>query len=365
VTTSTITPRNADVPTTGTIGRGHRGSRVSPQLVGLLVMTVILVYFVARASSFHLFIFNSALLAIIGASALNLLMGTVGQVSIGNAAFLVVGAFTTVVAGQWGLPFPLDVALALVTGGIAGLVVGLPALRIRGIYLAFASLAANFIFVRLASEYQSHETGPAGFIVPLQFPGLSLQDQQRRWAIVLFCVVVAVLALVYLLLNGRLGRAWRLIRDNEIVAPSLGIDVTRYKLAAFVISSALISMQGSLAAHFAGYVSAESFTLTVAIAYVAMVFIGGTDSQLGSIIGAAVVIWLPYLITDALEASGAATTFAPQISQIAYGALIIFFVTFSNGGLAEWARRAGRWTLRKARRSQGPTDTEPLASGSR
>jgi branched-chain amino acid transport system permease protein len=324
-----------------------RGPWTAP-ITGILALGAATALFIGNASSYHMFIFNTVLLAVIGASALNLLMGTVGQVSIGNAAFLVVGAFSVVVARQLQIGFPFDLLVAIGAGAATGFIVGLPGIRIRGVYLALTTLAANFIFVEIAQKYQSIRAGAAGFIIPRLFRDTTLLDQQRAWAVVLFGFVAAVLILVRCLTTARIGRAWRLIRSHEIVAPSLGIPVAGYKLGAFMLSSALISLQGALGAHFSGYVSADSFTLTLAISYVAMVLIGGPDSQFGSVIGAAVVIWLPFLTASVIESiPNAPPTAAAQVALISYGALIVFFITLSPDGLAGWLRWAVRPLIRR------------------
>lgn len=312
--------------------QGWRASLVGVAAIGLATLLV-----AELGSSYQVFILDSVLLAVIGASALNLLMGTVGQVSIGNAAFLVVGAFTAVISRQAHIAFPLDLVPALLAGAAVGFVVGLPALRIQGVYLALTTLAANFIFVEIAQRYQSVKVGAGGFIMPRLFTGMTLADQYRAWAALLFVAVALVLVLLRTLTAAELGRAWRLIRDHELVGPTLGMRASAYKLGAFMLSSALVALQGALAAHFSGYVSADSFTLTLAISYVAMVLIGGPDSQLGAVLGALIVVWLPFACADLLKLFPAASpTVAPQIALIAYGALVVFFITFAPSGVAGW-----------------------------
>jgi branched-chain amino acid transport system permease protein len=233
-----------------------------------------------------------------------------------------------------GIGYPLDVIVAIVVGALLGGVVGLPALRIRGFYLVFATLAAQYIFVQIAQQYQTWKAGSAGFVVPLQFASQSLTQQQRSWALVLSGAVIVTLVIVRWLTTFRLGRAWRLIRDHEAIAPSLGIPVARYKLAAFMVSSALIAAEGALTAHLSGYVSSDSFTLALAISYLAMVMIGGQDSLLGSVIGAVVVISLPYLTQNVM--GGLSSQYSAQFSEILYGALIVVFIVFSPGGIVSW-----------------------------
>jgi branched-chain amino acid transport system permease protein len=332
---------------------------------GLILVAAFTVYYIETGTSYSLFILNSILLAIIGSSALNLLQGTAGQISIGNGAFLCVGAFASVVALRSGIGYPYDLLFAIVVGALLGALVGLPAIRIRGFYLAFATLAAQFIFTQLAETYQTHEVGSSGFIVPLQFTSETLEGQQRSWAYVLVGFAIVTLIIVRWLTTFRLGRAWRLIRDHETIAPSLGIPVTQYKLAAFMISSALISLEGGLTAHLSGYVSSDSFTLALAISYLAMVMIGGQDSIMGSVIGAIVVTSLPYVTENVMSGVASNSQYAPQFSEILYGGLIVVFIVFSTAGIAGWFRKGFDLVLgeRSAGRGGGSRSGPDAATG--
>jgi branched-chain amino acid transport system permease protein len=304
-------------------------------------------------SSDDLYVFNTCLLAAIGAIALNLVMGTAGQVSIGNAAFLGVGSFSAVWFLGQGVPFPLDIIFATITVGVVGLLVGMPALRLQGLYLALATLAAHYIVYFVCNLYQEHSVGAGGgFLVDPLFQSAGIRGQQQDWAWVLVVVLAVVILVIAPLLAGKSGRAWRLIRDHEAVAPAMGINVTSYKLIAFVISSMLIGFQGALAAHLSGVVSVNDITLAVAISYLAMVLIGGLDSIVGAVLGAFLITALPTFVNRTVPhivGSGAAATNVPQISQVIYGLLIIVFVTRSPGGLTGWARSI-RARARGARR---------------
>jgi branched-chain amino acid transport system permease protein len=276
-----------------------------------------------------------ALLACMGALALNLLLGTAGQVSIGNAGMLAVGAFGAVWFTELGLPFPVDVLCAAGAAGLVGLVVGLPALRLRGLYLAIATLAAHFVILFACLQYQNAAAGPAGFILAPVVPG-RLREAQATWVVVVAVVLVATMLLVGMLQSGATGRTWRMIRDHEEAAPTLGIRVTRWKLAAFVVSSTIVGAQGALLAHFSGVVTVESFTLGVAITYVAMVVVGSLDSVAGAVAGAILVALLPTvvpeLVTLVLGAS-APPTVGATLSAVVYGALILVFVVLLPQGI--------------------------------
>jgi branched-chain amino acid transport system permease protein len=317
--------------------------RIPNSVVGIVIMGLITLYFTTTQSSFNLFTFNLCLLAAMGALALNLLMGTAGQVSIGNAAFLAIGAFGTVWAERAGVPFPFDILVAAGIAAMAGFLVGLPALRIQGLYLALATLAANFIVLYFADRYQTeaNDAGAAGFRLDAQFSSQDLIGQQRAWAWLLLGVLCVVVLGVARLIKGRSGRAFRLIRTHETVAAAMGVPVARNKLMLFMATSAVIAVQGGLTAHLTGSVTVEGFTLLVAVSYIAMIIIGGLDSLWGGVIGAAIVISLPTFTSNFVEtftSTGTAGVRAPQIAQIIYGLLVIFFVTLSPNGIAGWPK---------------------------
>jgi branched-chain amino acid transport system permease protein len=283
------------------------------------------------------------LLAAIGACGLDLLMGTGGQVSIGNAAFLAVGAYTTVWAVRVGVAFPLDVILGGVMAGLVGLVVGVPALRIRGMYLALATLAAFYIVGFFVQEYQTKKAGAAGFFLKPVFSGDILQ-QQTTWAWLLAGVLAVTIVLLSWLRSGRSGRAWRMIREHELASSIMGIPVARYKLILFVISSAIVGIQGGLTARFTGSVTHESFTLALSISAVAMILIGGLDTAAGPLVGAAVIVTLPLLVPQLVElvaTSPSVSANAGGYAQIVYGVLIVVFIVGAPKGLSGLVGRLG------------------------
>jgi len=332
--------------------------RVPSVTWGIALLAVMTAYYVAEASSFHLFVLNTCLLAVIGAVALNLLMGTAGLVSIGNSAFMAVGAFTAVWAIKSGLPFPLDLVAAALTAAVAGVIIGLPALRLRGLHLALATLAGFFIVIYFATLYQSKGKGggSGGFYIPVLYQQQGFIGGQQYWAWTLLVMVSLLLIGATQLAGRRSGRAWRMIRDHEIGAHTLAIPVTRYKMLAFAISSALIGFQGALAAHLSGSVGVDSFTLGLAIAYIAMVLIGGLDSVLGAVIGAFLVTALPTLVPifiTAVVGQLKTASQGPAFAEIIYGLLVIVFITSSPQGIVGLLRNlrhgATAWASRRGR----------------
>jgi branched-chain amino acid transport system permease protein len=329
----------------------------------VLVTFLVVAYFTAVGSSYSIFLLDTILLSAIGAMALDLLMGTGGQVSIGNAAFLAGGAFATVWASRAGVPFPFDVIIAGIVCAVGGLIVGLPALRIRGMYLALATLAAFYLADFIGQKYQGDTVGAAGFSLKPIFTG-TIGQQSASWAWLLFGVVVATMILISWLRGGRSGRAWRMIRDHEIAASAMGIPVAGYKLLLFTITSAIIGIQGGLTAHFVGSVTYDSFTLTLSISVIAMILIGGLDSLAGPVIGAVIVTLMPVMLPDVIGlfvSSSNASQDASNYSEVLYGLLIMVFMIKAPTGLAGLFRAGGRKVLSHWNASRASSATSPAA----
>jgi branched-chain amino acid transport system permease protein len=227
---------------------------------------------------------------------------------------------------------------------IGGVLIGLPSLRIRGLYLALATFGAYFIVIYIGQRYQNADAGPAGFVLRPLFGGTD-ESQQHIWAVLLTGLVALTALVTDRLTADRIGRALRLIRDQEAAAPALGIDVTKYKLAVFVVSSVITGIAGSIGAEFVGNVSTDNYTLTLAIAYLAMILIGGFDSVTGAIVGAAAVTLLPIMVVRVLTATAGsqyATLHGTEISSIIYGLVIVVLATRAPGGLSALAETAWR-----------------------
>ncbi len=309
------------------------------------------------AGPFALDLANQVLLAVVGAVALMLLSGFAGQISLGHAGLLAAGAFTTgVLYKELGAPFWVTVPASALVGGVLGVVFGLPSLRLKGLYLAISTLALHFIVVFLGAEYETRRGYSSGVIVdPPVIAGAALEDP-RGWYLVLLITDAVVILFSLNLLRARTGRAWAAIRDRDVAAEALGVPVHRYKLLAFVISSVMTSLAGSLAAYYQGFVSVEAFSLFLAIQYVAMVIIGGLGSILGAVLGAAFVVLLPYAIEYALAVLPFADRLADQVFALNYasfGLAMILFLLFEPEGLVGIWRRLRDYFLEWPFRHRG------------
>lgn len=340
----------------------RRRGVISPMfLAGVVVLALVSLYFTFAQSQLNMYTYNLCLLAVLGSLALNLLMGTVGQASLGNAAFIAVGGFATAYLSRHGVGAPLDLILSAAVAAALGVLVGFPALRIRGLYLVLATLAAYYIFIYFATKYTSDTVGGSGFELSIFFQSSGLVEIQRQWIWLLTAVVVAVLVILRCIDRNRVGRAWRLIRDHEVAAPAVGIHVARYKLGAFALSSALLGFEGSLMAHFTGSVTVEAYPLALSISYVAMVLLGGMDSMLGAVIGAGLVTAIPIVIpqwVSHFQSDGSSTELGANLATVIYGLLIIFFITRSQRGIGDWLTGLGHRSWEWWRRRSAPEAVE-------
>ena len=317
-------------------------------LVGLLAA---LAFVPLVAGTYWLDVLNRIGIAIIGAIGLNILVGFTGQISIGHAAFLAVGAYSTaILETKAGLPFWLAIPLAAAVTSVFGLVFGVPALRLKGLYLAIATLAAHFITTYGIIHWERMTNGVLGFnVAPATVFGLPL-DSDARIFYLIFALVVPAVFFAKNLFRTRVGRAFIAVRDRDVAASVIGVSLYRYKLLAFVISSFYAGVAGGLMAHHSRIVFPDAFSLLVAIDYLAMIIIGGMGSILGSIFGAIFMTLLPEVLKlTATSLTGVyprAFGFIASTRDIVFGLAVIFFLMYEPLGLARiWARFRNYWTL--------------------
>ena len=227
---------------------------------------------------------------------LMLLAGFTGLFSMGHAAFLGVGAYTQAVLTNMGLPFPLALACAAGLSAAVGLVVGLPALRVKGIYLGIATLSFGFIVEEVLARWESVTGGNAG--IHIKKPDMFGWVLDRGEEFYFLCLVITVLATLGILnlLRSPTGRAFVAIRDSEISAQSMGIHLAHYKTLSFALSAALAGMAGALYAHKLQFISPDQFNILQSIDLLLMVVIGGVGSVHGAFLGAIFLITMPQVI---------------------------------------------------------------------
>jgi len=296
-------------------------------------------------------VLNRIGIAIIGAIGLNILLGFTGQISIGHAAFLAVGAYSTaILEANVGLPFYLAIPLAaLITSGF-GLIFGIPSLRLKGLYLAIATLSAHFITTFVIVHWESMTKGVVGLEVPPPVVfGLSLASDFRI-SYFIYALVVPATLFAKNLFRTRVGRAFIAVRDRDVAASVMGVSLLHYKLLAFIVSSFYAGVAGGLMAHHSRLLFPDSFTLLVAIDYLAMVIIGGMGSIVGSIFGAIFMTLLPEVLKlTATSLTGIypqAFGFIASVRDVVFGFAVIFFLMYEPQGLARiWVRFRSYWQL--------------------
>lgn len=328
--------------------------------LAVLSLAIVALLLPAILSQQSLHILNLTMVAIIGAIALNLLTGLAGQLSLGHAAFLAIGGFSSHYFSKLGLPFPIVVVLAMLVGGVLGFLIGTPALRVRGLYLVLTTVGFHYVVIFLTHVYQA--SGEAsisaltGFLMPPASIGPIAIGTPKAWYYCFLVVTALVTAYALNLLRSRIGRAWIALRTRDIIAAALGINLAEYKLKAFVASSALTAMAGSLLVYYLGSISAEYYTLDLAISYVAMIVIGGAGSVMGSYLGAIFISLLPFAITWLFQFADADPRVQLQLlvpsQTILFGILMVLFLLFEPLGLVGIWRRIRTyfelWPLRRS-----------------
>ncbi len=301
-----------------------------------------LVFVPLFASDYYLSNLSLVGITVVGALGLNILLGYTGQISIGHAAFMSVGAYTAAnLAVKLGLPFYITLPLGGTMAALIGILVGIPSLRVKGLYLAIATLAAQFIIEWIINHTPAISGGVAAAIEverPILF-GWHLDSATELYYFVIFFAVLAIIATINLV-RSRVGRALIAIRDQDIAAEIIGINVFRYKLYAFAISSFFAGVTGVLYTYYLGIATYEQFQIVVSIDFLAMCIIGGLGSVIGSILGAFFITLLPMVIRIVMENFGPLfmdpndlPTIIGQLRLMFFGGLIMMFLILEPEGL--------------------------------
>ncbi|PWA11172.1 branched-chain amino acid ABC transporter permease [Pueribacillus theae] len=310
--------------------------RMKIQILVLVLFFLLLPLF---ASSYVVGLLTLCAIASIGAIGLNILTGYTGQISIGVGAFLGVGGYTSaILTSTLGLSFWLALPLAGIATAIVGGLFGIPSLRLKGLYLAIATLAAQVIILFVISRWDSLTGGTAGMV--LSRPSVGGFSFSSTMSYYYLCIVILILTAMYALnlVRTRTGRAFLAVRDRDVAAEIMGINLFKYKVMSFAISSFFVGIAGALLAHYTMIVSPELYSTHVSIEYLAMILVGGLGSVLGSILGAMFITLLPVALNYLINFL---TVYMPDLyqlfsalSEFVFGGVIILFLIFEPGGLA-------------------------------
>ena len=319
-----------------------RHTRVEYVRLALVAAAVVAAPFVV--SPFWLTVLNQIGIAVVGAIGLNILVGYTGQISLGQGGFLAVGAYTSgILVARTDLPFLVGVVTAVLATALVGAFFGLPALRLKGLYLAIATLASQQIIIWVVTHWDAVTGGRDALVVPPPtLFGIDVSGDFRFYWVTLFFAALATITATNLFRTG-LGRAFIAIRDQDIAAEVIGVDPTRYKVLAFAVSSGFVGLAGALTAHYTQIVTWERFTLDTSILYLAMIIVGGLGTISGSIYGAAFMIALPAYIQELSSTLRGSLEFVsrelPAIQALIFGTTIIAFLVFEPRGIARiWQR---------------------------
>jgi branched-chain amino acid transport system permease protein len=295
-------------------------------------------------SVFWIHLANGCQIAVIGAVALNILTGNARLVSLGQAAFLGIGAFAAgLLQRSYGVPFAIALAAAATAGGIVGFTIALLSLRLRALYVAVTTLVLHFAVTTFFSFVQAVFLDSSGIILPLPNLGFLELQTPTQWYYFLLAVTTLIVLGALNLLRSFIGRRWIAVGEHDVAAEALGVPVRWAKLSVFSVTSAVTAFAGALSAYYVGTVSFESYNFGLAIAYLAMIIVGGIGSVLGAVLGAIFITLLPYVLDQIflfLDFKIPANILA-GIHQITFGALIVGFLLLEPRGLAEIWRRVG------------------------
>jgi branched-chain amino acid transport system permease protein len=299
-------------------------------------------------SNYWLGVCNLIGITLIAAIGLNILTGYCGQLSIGHAGFIAVGAYTSaILTNRLELPFLVGLIGAGVVAGVIGLIFGLPSVRVKGFYLAITTIAAQFIIIWVINHW-NYTGGFLGIKVPYaSIGGLVFRSETSQFYLI---IIIAALCVFFAknLARTKVGRAFIAIRDNDLAAEVMGVNLLYYKLLAFFIGCFFAGIAGGLLAHWIGFMNAEQFSFTESILYVGMIIIGGLGTSVGPIFGVVFIRLLQQVLTMNLVPFLESTFtmfpagFATGITPMLFGLVIVLFLILEPRGLAH------RWALFKS-----------------
>lgn len=285
------------------------------------------------------------IIAIIG---LNIMVGYCGQLSIGHAGFIAVGSYTTaILINNFQINFFIALVASGISAGIVGLLFGMPSLRVKGFYLAITTIAAQFIIVWILNHWTDVTHGSMGLAVaPASLGGIVFNSTTKQYYLVISITALCVLFSTNLA-RSKIGRAFIAVRDNDLAAEVMGINIFSYKLLAFFLGCFFAGISGSLFAQWRGSITPEDFTFGQSILYIGILIIGGLGTSIGPIFGSLFIRLLEQfviLLAPLMEGIlyGLPTGFATGLSSMIFGLMMIIFLVFEPRGLAH------RWNLFKA-----------------
>jgi len=342
---------------------GLSNRRGWPYYLLFLAVFILFPFSLFQYTKYILFLVNMTAIGVIGALGLNILTGYTGLISLGQAGFMGVGAYTVaILSTKVGLPMWINLPAAGIITTLVGIIVGTPSLRLKGFYLAMSTLAAEFLLEYVFKNWESMTHGVQGlFITPPQVFGVHINNDRVFYFLSVSLAVLGVIG-ARNLFRTNVGRAFIAIRDRDIAAELIGINVFKYKLVSFAISSFYAGVAGGLWCYYMTIINPEAFQLSISIDYVAMIIVGGMGTLFGSVYGAIFVVLLPEVIQRLMEVLQPVLhmeyTFA-AFKQIVFGVIIVIFLVFEPKGLAEIFSRLGSRISNRKRKEAIQSESLP------
>jgi branched-chain amino acid transport system permease protein len=317
-------------------GIGHYGTRrrLLPRIAIAVLFVAAIVLPQLTTNQFHIHLANLVLLNAIFAVSLGLI-ASVGQISLGHAAFVAAGAYISALAAlSLKIPPMLGIVIAGLVTGLAAALLGKILLRLRGVYFVLVTFLAGQVFTLIVLNWESVTHGANGLLgIPaISLFGFPLSTRLRFYYFALAAFILVV-TFVWALMRSQYGRAFRSIAENERLAESSGIDVSRYQIVAFALGSGIAGATGAAMAHYVRFLSPDSFTFNDSIAYITMLVVGGRQTMLGGVLGALFLTPLPEFLRGLVGAQ-----------HILYGAILLGVLLFLPNGLVS----LGRFFIRRA-----------------
>jgi branched-chain amino acid transport system permease protein len=342
-------------------------TRPIPRILGAALVGAALVVIASiKLNAFRDFQIAEIATEVTAVAGLTVLTGLSGQISLGNGAFMAIGAYTTaLLLLHFSWPFIAALAVSAIVAAVGGAIVGVAAARLHGPYLAGVTLMLGVALPSLAYVYPGFLGGDQGLNVVYTVPGfMGSSFPLYRWqAWVCSAVALGTLVLLANLGRSRVGRSWRAVRDDEVAAALAGVNVAQARVLAFVVSATCAGMAGALLAIVTGLVAPGAFTITLSIALLTGAVIGGLGSLFGAIWGSLVIVLVPTYATDVATSHGLSTSVASNIPVAAYGVVLILvmliFPQGIQGGVLWLLRLFGISTSRTWQKESTPTARPP------
>jgi len=315
--------------------------------IWLLILPLLVFLLPAFSGPYVIYVSNLAGIAIIVCLGLNILTGLTGQISIGHAAFLAVGAYSScILTTKLGMPFPVALICSGVIAAGVGCLVAIPCMRLKHLYLAIATMGFAFIINEIILYWRALTNGADGMFAPHASLGPFVCDSDMKMYYLIYVVVLLLLYFAYNISCSRTGRAMLSVKESEEAAQASGVNPAKYKFLAFAISAFYAGVAGSLFAHTIKVISPESFTFLHSIQYLVMVIVGGLGSVWGAVLGAIFITWLPESIRHLHSVFPGTALMSQDIQLFIYGFIMVVFMIFEPSGLyGRWLKTKTYWKL--------------------